>query len=110
MSQGDQLESTNKEIFEKTGIYKGEFAVELTDDAVTKDFPNWEGVTVEGNKIHFAYAKVRQVMGGIQYSVEEGGEPIGFGYKFLKSIKDKDGSVIWENRNYRGDVVDVSGD
>ena len=49
-------------------------------------------------------------MGGIQYSVEEGGEPIGFGYKFLKSIKDKDGSVIWENRNYRGDVVDVSGD
>ena len=81
-----------------TGYWEhhGAFAIELTDDADKSIVPS--SARVEGNIVRVANGRIKQSMGGIDFY--SGDQPFGWGYPWVKMIKDGEGRTLWVNINY----------
>ncbi len=77
--------------------HQGAYSVELTDDAKTDIV--FRSVVIEGRVATVTHGRIKQVMGGIQfYSLEQ---PFCWSYKFIKTIRDGSGKLLWVNWDYR---------
>ena len=75
--------------------YKGKYSIKLRQGTVTDNLP--DGTKLEGKVLTVENGTVQQVIGGIQFYA--GDSPFSFGYRFIDSISDGTGKLLWKNRN-----------
>ena len=76
--------------------HQGTYSVVLTDNADTSRLP--EGILLQKRTISVENGRIKQTMGGIQFYVNE--QPFCWSYSFIKEIRNSNGKLIWQNRDY----------
>ena len=92
-----------KKVFQNPPGYwehKGKYSVELTPQATTDHLPPSAKV---GLTVTVPEGRIKQVIGGIQFY--SNGEPFSWGYRYIKSIKDEKGNLIWQNYDHKVDTA-----